>query len=86
MGISEIEAKEALKQIHRKYPSGGPLHVVIGDGNYETGFIVWCLVNAVPKVEKHDRELFMKLAEYMLDLPERKRSSIWEGIEPNAPN
>lgn len=75
--VTKTEARVFLKQIYEKYPGGGPMHIVLGDGNYETRFIVRCLVNEIPKVPEPDREMFVKASEYLLDLPENRRGSIW---------
>ena len=73
-------ARKLLPEIYKKYLAGGPLHVVLDDGNYETSYIVWCLVHAVKeKAADEDLEMFMKMAEYLLDIPESKRHKIWEG-------
>lgn len=76
--MSHEEAKELLKKIYEKYPGGGAMHIVLDDGNYETRCIVWCLVNAVPEVLEEDRDMFVKMSEFLLDLPERKRGCIWK--------
>lgn len=72
------EAKELLKKIYEKYPSGGAMHVVLDDGNFETRCIVWCLVNAVPEVEEPDRSLFVKISGILLDMPEKQRYKVWQ--------
>ena len=79
--VTKTEAQAYVKQIYKKYPGGGPMHVVLDDGNYDTRCIVWCLASAVPKVPEQDKEMFVKVSEYLLDLPENRRGSIWRGAE-----
>ena len=41
------ETIELIKQIYKKYPSGGALHIVLDDGNDDDGCILWCLQNSI---------------------------------------
>lgn len=71
------ETIELIKQIYKKYPSGGALHIVLDDDNVEDSDILWCLKNSIPDEEfckAEDRALFEKCATNLLKLgTERKR-------------
>lgn len=75
------KARELLPKIYAKYPTGGPMHVVLDDGNFETCHIIWSLVYALQKdAPEEDWYMFMDMAEYLLDMPEKKRYKLWEGV------
>ena len=75
------KARKLLPEIYKKYPAGGPLHIVIDDGNFETCHLVGCLVHAVKEdAAEADVDMFMKMAEYLLDMPESKRYKLWDGV------
>lgn len=79
--VSLEKARKLLPKIYEKYPTGGALHVVIDDGNFETHFIVWSLAHiAEENLPDEDLEMFMKMAEYLLDMPESKRYKLWDGV------
>jgi hypothetical protein len=67
------ETIDLIKQIYKKYPSGGALHIVLDDGNEEDRCILWCLQNSIMEAKK-DRDLFEKCAINLLKLgTERQR-------------
>lgn len=69
------ETIDLIKQIYKKYPSGGALHIVLDDDNDEDRCILWCLQNSILEVKK-DRDLFEKCAINLLKLgTERKRGN-----------
>lgn len=69
------ETIDLIKQIYKKYPCGGALHIVLDDGNEEDHHILWCLQNSIME-EKEDRPLFEKCAINLLKLgTERKRGN-----------
>lgn len=69
------ETIDLIKQIYKKYPSGGALHIVLDDGNDEDRCILWCLQNSILEAKK-DKELFDKCAINLLKLgTERKRGN-----------
>ena len=71
------ETIELIKQIYKKYPSGGALHIVLDDDNVDDSDILWCLKNSIPDEEfckAEDRALFEQCATNLLKLgTERKR-------------
>lgn len=78
-----------LKLLYDKFPCGGPFHIVTDDGNFETTFIVWCLMHyydadiySVEELEwlkTHENDM-SELMEMLLDLPEDDRFKInWIG-------
>lgn len=76
------ETIDLIKQIYKKYPGGGALHIVLDDGNDEDRNILWCLQNSILE-EKEDRLLFEKCAINLLKLgTERKRGNcIYEAFK-----
>ena len=68
-----------IKQIYKKYPSGGALHIVLDDGNDDDRCILWCLQNSILDEEfchKEDRKMFEQCAINLLKLgTERKRGN-----------
>ena len=80
------ETKELIKQIYKKYPSGGALHIVLDDGNDDDRCILWCLQHSIIEEEfcpKEDRKMFEKCAINLLKLrTERKRGNcIYEAFK-----
>ena len=77
MANLKAETVELIKQIYKKYPSGGALHIVLDDDNVEDSDILWCLKNLIPDEElckAEDRTLFKQCATNLLELgTERKR-------------
>lgn len=73
------ETIELIKQIYKKYPSGGALHIVLDDGNDDDRCILWCLQNSILDEEfcnKEDRKMFEQCAINLLKLgTERKRGN-----------
>ena len=74
MTLTEQEVVGLIREIYKTYPSGGALHIVLDDGNTEDIFIRWCIENALKDVEEKDQWMFVRCAELMLAMPERKRS------------
>lgn len=73
------DAKDVLKKIYAKYPTGGPLHIVLDDGNFETSHIVWCLAHiAEDSLLDEDLDMFERIATDLLELPYNKRFKIWQ--------
>lgn len=69
------QAEHIVREVFKKYPCGGALHIVIGDGNVDDRNILWCLQNSVMEDEyKADRALFEDCAVSLLKLQtEQKR-------------
>ena len=61
-----------IKQIYKKYPAGGALHIVLDDGNDEDRCILWCLQNSIKEAEE-DKDLFEKCATNLLKLGEKRQ-------------
>lgn len=73
------EAIDLIVQIYKKYPSGGALHIVIGDGNTEDHHIYWCIENSIKELE-NDKELFERCAICLMKLgTERRRDKAISG-------
>ena len=70
-------AVAGVKQYIKIYDSAGPLHIVIGDDNYETKHIVWCMRNSIPEIEDDEEYIFnMDVAMALLNVKEKKRLSV----------
>lgn len=80
---------KVFSDFHKKFPSGGFLHVVTDDGNWETEHIVWCLIHwrdfcaskeDADWLEEHEKEI-IEMCCYILELKEKDRCKIWNEIE-----
>lgn len=73
------ETIELIKQIYKKYPAGGALHIVLDDGNTDDRCIRWCLHNSIPDenfTPVEDREMFTRCATNLLKMrTERRRGN-----------
>lgn len=70
------ETIDLIKQIYKKEPVGGALHIVLDDDNVADHHILWCLQNSIINeefCEKADRELFEKCAVNLLKLGTKGR-------------
>ena len=73
-----------IKWFYGKFPSGGFLHIVLDDGNFETGYIVWSLLHwkddlsqdEIEWVENHENEI-REMCTLLLELKEKDRYKIW---------
>ena len=77
------EAIELARQIYRMPEGrcGGPLHIVLDDGNIETKHIQWCVdyINSDEcDASVEMKELCLKCADALLRLPVRKRCKVYE--------
>ena len=80
---------ELLLLFYDQFPSGGFLHVVTDDGNWETRHIVWCLLHWKDYCDSgeelswlidHEFEI-SEMCTLLLDLSEKQRYSIWKAVE-----
>ncbi len=55
---------------------GGNLHIVLDDGNLETGHVQFCLDQA----QEHNDEKGIELAKALLDLTEDQRDTIYQSL------
>ena len=70
------ETIELIKQIYKKEPVGGALHIVLDDDNVADHHILWCLQNSIIDEEfcdKADRKLFEQCAVNLLKLGTKGR-------------
>lgn len=73
------ETIETIKQIYKKYSTGGALHIVLDDDNTDDEDILWCLQNSIPNEEfckKQDREMFERCAINLIKINENRRKYI----------
>ena len=76
---------DIIKQIYKKYSTGGALHIVLDDYNTDDEDILWCLQNSIPDEEsckKQDREMFERCAINLIKINENRR----KGTIKNALN
>lgn len=79
------DTMDIIKQIYKKYSTGGALHIVLDDYNTDDEDILWCLQNSIPDeefCEKQDREIFERCAINLIKINEHRR----KGIIKNALN
>lgn len=70
---------DIIKQIYKKYSTGGALHIVLDDDNTDDESILWCLQNSIPDdefCEKQDRKLFERCAINLIKINENRRKRI----------
>ena len=70
------ETIELIKQIYKKEPVGGALHIVLDDDNVADHHILWCLQSSIINEEfcdKADREMFERCAVNLLKLGTKGR-------------
>ena len=73
------ETIETIKQIYKKYSTGGALHIVLDDGNTDDKDILWCLQNSIPDeefCEKQDREMFEMCAINLIKINKNRRKYV----------
>lgn len=78
---------ELLIMFYKKFPTGGFLHIVTDDGNWETKSFVWSLLNwqtyndleDVKWIREHEKEV-IEMCTLMLELPEKERYKIWSAV------
>ena len=69
MTKKEERTIELIKEIYKFYPSGGALHIVLDDGNFEDHHIKWCLSDTIQEIEDVERrELFEECAKNLLNM------------------
>lgn len=79
MTSKEVEdiAIAAVRQYIKVYDGCGPLHIVIGDDNYESEYIIWCMRNSIPEIENDEEYVFnMDVALALLNVKESKRLGV----------
>lgn len=68
------EVLPLLKEYRKKYPwCGGPLHIVLDDGNFETDHVQYCLDEA----KRTEDAEGISLAEKMLLMTKTQRSKLY---------
>lgn len=68
-----------IKEIYKKYSTGGALHIVLDDYNTDDEDILWCLQNSIPDEEickKQDKEMFERCAINLIKINESRRKVI----------
>ena len=68
------ETIELIKEIYKKHPVGGELHIVLDDGNVENHHIQWCIDNL--ECDPEERELYLKCANNLLKMEEYQRDEV----------
>ena len=76
--------RELVKWFYKKFPSGGFLHTVLDDGNFETRHIVWCLLHWKDYLDEEEikwvvqnEENVREMCTLLLELKEKDRYKIW---------
>ena len=70
---------EIIRNIYKKYPTGGALHIVLDDYNTDDEDILWCLQNSIIDEEfckKEDRKIFEQCAINLIKINENRRKHI----------
>lgn len=76
--------RELVKWFYQRFPSGGFLHIVLDDGNFETKHIVWCLLHwkdnlldeEIKWIESNEQKI-IEMCTLLLELKEKDRYKIW---------
>lgn len=70
------DIQNLIDAIYDQHPCGGPLHIVLDDGNLDDDSINWCLNNTIENCDDIVLKIISKTcAELLLQLPEEER--IW---------
>jgi hypothetical protein len=80
----KVEKAIKMSRAYYKLPdngAGGSLHIVLDDGNLETGHVLWCKNYAK---EQGDPE-GVALAEFLLTLTEDERDEVYQALYPLYP-
>lgn len=64
------------REIYKKYPVGGILHIVLDDGNLKNHHIEYC-IEEIEKSEE-DKELFLKCANNLLKMTQTQRLKLYK--------
>lgn len=73
----EKRIEEMIYKVYLDNESGGALHIVIGDGNFEDNHIKYCLECSIPKIENDEkRSLYAECAKGLLSLKLSRRYSL----------
>jgi len=73
----EKRIEEMIYKVYLDDESGGSLHIVIGDGNFEDNHIKYCLESVIPKIDDDERRsLYEECAKGLLSLKLSRRYSL----------
>ena len=80
---------ELLVDFYEVFPTGGFLHIVVDDFNWDTDSIVWCLLHWNDNCDTSDEYLWIRhhmddireMCTLILDIPENDREHIWRAVE-----
>ena len=91
MAIVKVPARlyDLMKMFYDRFPTGGFLHLVTDDENWETDTIVWCLMSWREHVRSSDdmewllqhEDQVIEMCTYILDMPEKHRHFIWAALK-----
>ena len=70
------ETLKLKREIYKKYPVGGVLHIVLDDGNLKNSNIEWC-IGEIEQLEE-DKELFLKCANNLLKMTQTQRLKLYK--------
>ena len=76
----EVEKVVSLiKELYKKEPAGGMLHIVVDDGNLEDEHIQWCIdyCNREENANRHDKLMCLDIANRMLELTYEQRVLVY---------
>ncbi len=77
MTEQEKRIEDMIYKVYLDNESGGALHIVIGDGNFEDNHIKYCLDCSIPNIENDEkRALYEECAKGLLSLKLSRRYSL----------
>ena len=72
------EIVSLIKELYKKEPVGGMLHIVLDDFNIDDDDLEWCIeyCNQEENRDRHDRDICIEIAQKMLKLSREARTLI----------
>ena len=73
------EIVSLIKELYKKEPAGGMLHIVVDDGNLEDEHLQWCIdyCNREENANRHDKLMCLDIANRMLELTYEQRVLVY---------
>lgn len=78
-----IQINDLVRRYYRTHPAGGPLHIMLDDGNVEQGHIDFCRERAKEASDEPGQHLCDVMEMFTLAEREALFASNFESLDPN---